>query len=134
MTIHPNPWLAAYAVLIVHLAVIAFNVFGLVVVPLGGWLGWRFVRVRWWRFLHVGSMAVVALQAVCGRACFLTILQGALTGESTSSRPMIMDFVNHVIFWPLPMWAFAVLYVALLAYVVALMKLVPVVRKRRGVE
>jgi hypothetical protein len=35
----------ADTVLALHVGVILFNVFGVVVIPLGGWLGWRFVRV-----------------------------------------------------------------------------------------
>ena len=34
-------------VLAVHLVVIAFNIAGLIVVPLGAALGWRWVRVLW---------------------------------------------------------------------------------------
>lgn len=106
-------------VLAVHIVVIAFNVAGLVLVPVGAALRWRWVRLRWLRLTHLAAMAVVALQAVLGRACFLTDWQGALTGEG-AEEPLIMRWVNSVIFWPLPMWAFTVLYVILLAYVVAL--------------
>jgi hypothetical protein len=124
VTSHSNP-LSAGAVLAVHLAVIAFNLFGLVAIPLGGWLRWRFVHVAWWRWLHLASMAVVALQAVAGQACFLTILQAKLTGEQ-AAPPLIMGFVNRLVFWPLPFWAFVALYVVLFAYVVALLWLVPI--------
>jgi hypothetical protein len=117
-------WLAQ-AVLAMHLVVIAFNLFGLVAIPLGAWLGWRWVRVRWWRWLHLFSMAVVAAQAAAGQACFLTIVQSRLSGAGQAPEPLIMGLVNRLIFWPLPLWAFAVLYVLLLAYVVALMKLAP---------
>src|ERR1039458_2763886 len=87
MTVHPDPLLAG-AVLGAHLAVIAFNLFGLIAIPLGGALGWRFVRVAWWRWLHLASMAAVAVQALAGRACVLTILQDALAGSRTS-EPLI---------------------------------------------
>jgi len=117
-------WLAQ-AVLAVHLVVIAFNLFGLVAIPLGGWRGWRWVRVRWWRWLHLASMAAVAAQAVVGQACFLTIWQAKLSGAAGAPEPLIMGAVNRLIFWPLPIWAFAALYVLLLAYVLALLKLVP---------
>ena len=118
--------LASDTVLIAHLAVIAFNLFGLVAIPLGGWLNWRFVRVRWWRWLHLASMAVVAVQALAGRACFLTILQDELAGASAARPPLIMRLVNGMMFWPMPLWAFTVLYVVLLLYVVVLLRLVPV--------
>lgn len=117
--------LLAQAVLAVHLLVIAFNVFGLVAIPLGGWLGWGWVRVRWWRWLHLASMVVVAVQAVAGQACFLTIWQARLSGAGGAPEPLIMGVVNRLIFWPLPLWVFAVLYVVLLVYVLALLKLVP---------
>lgn len=123
-------WLAE-AVLAVHLGVIAFNLFGLIAIPLGGWLGWRWVRVRWWRWLHLASMAVVAVQAMAGRACFLTLVQARLSGSGGAPEPLIMGVVNRLIFWPLPLWVFAVLYVVLLAYVLALLKLVPP-RRRDG--
>lgn len=112
------------AVLAAHLALIAFNVFGLVIVPLGGWRGWAFVRVRWWRTLHLASMAAVVLQALFGRACILTLWQEALTGGGRHD-PLIMRVINNLIYWPLPMWAFTSAYVALFAYALALWRLVP---------
>jgi hypothetical protein len=111
-------------VLATHLVVIGFNLFGLVAIPLGGWRGWRFVRVRWWRLLHLGSLALVAVQALFGRACFLTLWQDKLSG-AVAEPPLIMRWVNSAIYWPLPMWAFTAAYVALFAYVLALWKLVP---------
>ena len=106
-------------VLALHLLIIAFNIAGLVVIPLGGALGWRFVRWSWLRLVHLGSLAVTAAQALVGRACFLTDWQAALTGEGAPD-PMIMRWINSVVFWPLPMWVFTALYVAVFAYVVAL--------------
>jgi hypothetical protein len=107
------------AVLALHLVVIAFNVAGLVVIPLGAARGWSFVRRRWLRLLHLASLAVVAGQALLGRACFLTDWQGALSG-SGAEDPLIMRWVNSLIYWPLPMWVFTALYLAVFAYVVAL--------------
>jgi len=91
----------AEAVLALHVGVILFNVFGLVAVPLGAWRGWRFVRVPWWRFLHLGALTVVAVQAVMGRACFLTLWQDALCGVSGHETPLIMGWVDHLIYLPL---------------------------------
>ena len=111
------------SVLAAHLAVIAFNVAGLAVIPLGARLGWRLVRIRWLRLLHLGSLAAVALQAALGRACFLTIWQADLAGGR--AEPLIARWVNGVIYWPLPIWAFTVLYLAVFAYVVALWWIAP---------
>jgi hypothetical protein len=112
------------SILVVHLAVIAFNVAGLIAIPLGAALGWRWVRARWWRLLHIASWTVVALQAVLGRACFLTLWQDELTGAS-AQPPLIERWVNGLIYWPLPIWVFGAIYLVLFAAVVALWWLVP---------
>jgi hypothetical protein len=114
----------ASAVLALHLGVIAFNLFGLVAIPLGGWYRWRFVRIIWWRALHLAALAVVALQALFGRACFLTLWQDALAGAA-SPTPLIVRWVNRLIYWPLPLWVFAAMYAAVFAYALALWFLVP---------
>jgi hypothetical protein len=129
----PSLVLAADAVFWLHMAVIAFNVFGLVVIPLGAWRGWGFVRALWWRALHLAALIVVAFQAVLGRACFLTIWEGDLlarAGEAGSSVPLIQRSLTRLVFWPLPIWVFAALYVAVGLYALSLWWLVPVRRRR----
>ncbi len=117
--------IAADAVLAAHLAIILFNVLGLVAVPLGAACGWRFVRIRWWRILHLALLAAVAGQALVGRACVLTLWQAALTGPPAERTPLIMRWVGRLIYWRLPVWSFAVLYVVVLGYALALLRLVP---------
>ncbi|HEX2558449.1 DUF2784 domain-containing protein [Phenylobacterium sp.] len=116
---------AAQLVLAVHLLVIAFNLFGLIATPLGAWRGWSFVRIGWWRALHLVSMAAVAVQALLGRACFLTDWQAALEGRSGGAEPLIVRWVNQAVYWPIPLWVFTAGYVTLLAYALALWRLVP---------
>jgi hypothetical protein len=115
----------AEAVLALHVAIVLFNVFGLVAIPLGAWRGWHFVRVAWWRLLHVAALAGVALQALLGRACFLTLWQDALQGRGGRPAPLLMRWVGRLLFWPLPMSFFAALYAAVFLYVLALLWLVP---------
>lgn len=122
--------LAGQLVLALHVAVIGFNVAGLIAIPLGARLGWRFVRVRWLRLLHLGLLAVVAVQAVLGEACFLTYWQDDLTGGGRED-PLIMRWVNSVVYWPLPMWVFTTVYLAVFAYVLALWRWVPPRPRRR---
>ena len=119
---------AAQAIFWVHIGIITFNVFGLIVIPLGVWLGWAFVRVLGWRLLHLAALLIVALQAVLGRACFLTIWESDLAaraGETSSNLPLIQGWITRLVFWPLPIWAFAVFYVAIALYVIALWVIVP---------
>src|ERR1700722_5649454 len=96
-------WLLGEGILAAHVAIIGFNLFGLVDIPLGARLRWSFVRRSIWRLPHLASLGVVALQAVLGRACFLTVWQADVVGDP-SRAPLIMPWANGLIFWPVPMW------------------------------
>ncbi len=115
----------ADAIFAAHVAIILFNLFGLVAVPIGAMCGWRFVRVRWWRVLHILLLAAVAVQALLGRACILTLWQAALAGAAQDRAPLIAHWVNRLIYWPLPIWVFAVMYLVVFGYALALLWLVP---------
>ena len=119
-------------VLGLHLAVIAFNIVGLVAVPLGAWRRWSWVRVRWWRALHVAALSLVAAQALLGDDCFLTVWESGLlraAGRSGYAAPFIQTWVDRIIYWSLPMAFFTALYVAVWIYVLALWHWVPPARK-----
>ena len=73
-------------------------------------------------------LAVPALQALFGRACFLTPWQAMLEQEASaraSQEPLIARLVDSVIIWSLPICFFAALYVAARIYALALWWLVP---------
>lgn len=121
-----SPQALATAILAVHLGVVVFNVGGLVLVPLGARRDWRWVRNFWLRVLHVVSLAVVAAQALLGRACFLTIWQFALQGRgSGEAPPLIATWINRLLYWPLPSWVFVAMYVAVFVYTLLLWRWVP---------
>jgi uncharacterized protein DUF2784 len=123
----------AEIILSVHIAIILFNVLGLIAVPIGAACGWHFVHVAWWRLLHVVLLGGVAAQALAGRACILTLWQSGLAGSGATPAPLIMSWVDRLIYWNLPIWAFALLYAVVFGYALALLRLVPVywARQRR---
>jgi len=123
--------MTAAAILALHLAIIAFNIAGLILIPVGAAFGWRWVRLRWWRAPHLASWAVVAVQAALGRACILTIWEDRLTGAGPQP-PLIQRWVDSMIYWPLPIWVFSAIYLALFGAVILLWWKVPPLG-RRGV-
>jgi hypothetical protein len=62
--------MSAHAVLAVHIAIIVFNLLGLIAIPLCARFGWSFVCARTWRVLHVLSWGVVALRRRQGVPAF----------------------------------------------------------------
>jgi hypothetical protein len=115
----------AITVLLLHSLVIGFNLLWLIAIPLGGLLHWSFIRAPLWRYLHILSLAVVAVQAALGRACFLTIWQDALTDGSDESQPLIARTIDALIYWPIPIWVFAVGYALIFGYALAMLWIVP---------
>ena len=75
-------WLADL-VLAVHVAIAASIVLGLLLVWLGAFAGWRWVRNPWLRAGHLAAIGYVALQAVAGRICPLTTWEDQLRGVRT---------------------------------------------------
>lgn len=123
---------AAWAVLYFHFAVVLFNVFWLIAVPLGAWLGRDFVRSFRWRIVHLVALVTVAAQAAAGRLCFLTIVQNDLQAAGGGAAPpsLLTRLIIRAIYWPLPDWAFAPLYVLALAFAAFLWFAVPPRRPR----
>jgi hypothetical protein len=54
---------AADAMLITHVAFVAFVVFGLILVYAGFFLKWQWVRKVWFRGVHLVAIGVVVLQS-----------------------------------------------------------------------
>jgi hypothetical protein len=121
-------------VLAIHAAVVAFNIFWMIAIPIGAWRGWRFVRSFWWRSAHIASLVIVAIQPLLGRYCFLTLWQEALkemAGPTALAEPGWLERVlTLMVFWPLPPWIFVYLYVAAAVWTVSLWWIVPPNRRR----
>ena len=113
----------ADAVLVTHFAFVAFMVFGLVMVPIGGLAGWAWVREPWWRWAHLTGMGVVALQAALGQRCFLTVFEGWLrrrAGAPVRDRAFVVRLLDRWLFldvdeealWPVYIVLFGLLLAA----------------------
>jgi Protein of Unknown function (DUF2784) len=114
----------ADAVLLLHLAYVCFVVLGFVAVPLGALRGWRWVRLRWLRRLHLAAIALVALEALLGIVCPLTELEARLRGF-VQPQSLMGRLVEAILFYDLPTWVFTAGYLALTALAIALYRLVP---------
>jgi polyferredoxin len=100
----------ADALLVVHFLIAAFIVGGLPLIWLGAARRWRWVRNPQFRYLHLAAIAIVALEALLGVACPLTVwedlLRGGLRPESFVGR-----WVYAALYYRAPDWLFTVAYV-----------------------
>ena len=56
----------------VHLAIVVFMLALIIAVPIGGLLGWRWIRSMPLRLSHLTIMAYIVFNAARGKLCFLT--------------------------------------------------------------
>ncbi len=120
--------LLADLLLAIHVAIVLFIVGGLVAVVLGGVLRWRWVRLFWWRALHLTAMGFVAVGALVGWTCPLTVWEGALrrgAGEPAYEVGFVQYWLERLLYCDWPGWAFTVLYLAVFGAILLTWRLVP---------
>jgi hypothetical protein len=120
--------LLADLLLVAHVAVVLFIVGGLALIAVGGALGWGWVRLFWWRVLHLAAMGFVAVGAVVGWICPLTVWEDALrrrAGETGYGTGFVQYWLERVLYHDWPDWVFTVLYLAVFGAILAVWWLVP---------
>jgi len=120
--------LLADAILIVHFAFVLFIVGGFVLIGIGAWRGWHWIRHFGFRITHLIAIVFVAGEALVGVVCPLTEWEDALratTGDHASDRSFIARWVHRVMFYSAPEWMFTAVYVAFALAVAATLWLVP---------
>lgn len=104
----------AVLVLILHFLIVLFIVGGFVLIWLGYFRQWRFVRNRTFRLVHLGAMAVVLLESVTGIVCPLTLWEAKLRsfaeGEGDVSIKAVESFVGRLIYYDIDPQLFMILY------------------------
>ena len=115
-----------------HAGVVLFNVGGLLLIVIGGLVGWTWIRQRGFRIAHVALMALVTLEAIFGLTCPLTLLEDALRGVA-NEQSFVQRWTMALIYWNAPPWVFVLLYVAfLLAVIGAWVAWPPIASKQQG--
>ena len=101
--------MVADALLLAHFAIAAFIVCGLVFVWLGAGLGWRWIRNPWFRYLHLAAIVFVAVEALLGVACPLTLWEDLLRG-SVRAESFVARWVHRLLYYRAPEWIFTTAY------------------------
>jgi len=114
--------LLADVVLTVHVAIVLFVVGGLILIIVGNWCAWWWVNALWFRLLHLAAIATVAAEAWLGVVCPLTTLEMWLrtqAGVATYDGSFIKYWLQRVLYFDLPPWAFTVAYTLFCLAVIA---------------
>jgi glucan phosphoethanolaminetransferase (alkaline phosphatase superfamily) len=120
----PATWylFAADLMLFLHLLFVAFVVIGLLLILAGGRWAWGWVRNPWFRGAHLAAIGVVVLQSWFGVVCPLTKIEMLLrerAGDIVYEGTFISHWMESILYYRAPPWAFAAGYTAFGALVLA---------------
>jgi hypothetical protein len=115
---------AADVLLVLHFAIVVFIVGGLILTWVGACLAWAWVRNPWFRYLHLGAIGFVALEAIVGMTCPLTEWEDALRGGG-SSESFVGRWVRYLLYYRAPDWVFTALYLGWTVLTLVTLRLVP---------
>jgi len=105
--------LFADAILLAHVLFVIFVVLGLVLIFLGYFLSWQYVRNPWFRVAHLLGIGAVVLQSWFGVLCPLTKWEMDLranAGEAIYEGSFIAYWLNKLLYYQAPSWVFVVCY------------------------
>lgn len=112
-----------------HVAYVAAVLVGLLLTLLGGALGWRWVRHRWFRSIHLAMIVGVVIRAALWEECPLTwwerdlrVLAGQVDFEGSPLGRVLHDLIHP----DYPIWVFPLVYTIFAVLIAATFWLVPV--------
>lgn len=126
--------IAADAVLAVHVLFVAFVIFGLLAVCIGGLRDWPWVRDLRFRLAHLLGIGFVVAEAWLGMRCPLTAWEMALcarAGDATYAGDFVQHWLQALLYYSAPAWVFTIAYSLFGALVLGSWFLVPPRRERR---
>jgi Protein of Unknown function (DUF2784) len=97
-------WYGLLADLVVafHFVYVGFVVVGQLLICIGVFLRWRWVRNLWFRLAHLLAIGVVALEGVFGVVCPLTTWEAELrrlAGQEVAEGTFIGRWLHNLIFY-----------------------------------
>lgn len=120
--------LLADGILLVHGLFVSFVVFGLLLIVLGLWRGWDWVRNPWFRAAHLAAIAIVVAQSWAGMLCPLTVWENALrenAGQAGYEGSFIGHWLRALLYYEAEPWVFIVLYTLFAALVIGVWIIAP---------
>lgn len=97
----PIPGLLADGILMLHAGIVMFVVVGQILIVVGWWQNWHWVRSFWLRFLHLITIVIVMVQSWLGQMCPLTIWEQQLraaAGKAVHDESLVEFWLSRVLF------------------------------------
>ena len=93
--------LAADLTVICHTGYALFILFGQLAILVGAWQGWRWIRGRRFRLIHLTAILIVVAESLLGIVCPLTTLEKWLrtqAGQATYQGEFLARWAHELLF------------------------------------
>jgi len=111
----------ADGVLLLHVLFVVFVLTGQLLIVLGAYRGWSWIRNWWFRIFHLGSIAIVVTQSWVSLICPLTTLEMRLrvrAGQEQYEGSFIQFWLERLLYYEAPAWVFIATYTVFGLFVV----------------
>lgn len=105
--------LAADAILVTHALFVVFVAGGLILIHVGKFLSWQWVRNPLFRLVHLLGIGLVVLQSWFGVICPLTTWEMNLrsrSAETVYEGSFISHWLTELLYYQAPSWVFVICY------------------------
>ncbi len=117
---------------VIHFGYVIFVILGFTLIVVGIILKWKWIRNFWFRIIHLAAIAGVALEALMGINCPLTVLEFKLRYASFLSGKKVSfvgNIIDSILFYNAPLWLFTIIYTAFAIIVVITFIMAPPSRR-----
>jgi hypothetical protein len=119
---------------LIHLGYVVFVILGFILIVVGIILKWQWIRNFWFRIAHLVAIAGVALEAVLGINCPLTVLEFSLrygVAPSDMRVSFLGGLIDSILYYDAPAWLFTIIYVGFALLVAITFVMAPPNRRNR---
>lgn len=101
--------------MLLHVLFVVFVVAGQLLIVLGWYRGWFWIRNWWFRLFHLGAIVIVVVQSWIGAICPLTTFEMRLrkhAGQEPYEESFIQFWLERLLYYEAPAWVFITVYTA----------------------
>ncbi|WP_372882872.1 DUF2784 domain-containing protein [Psychromonas sp.] len=103
----------ADTILFIHFSFVVFVILALILIVIGGYLKWVWIRNWWFRLTHLAGICFVVVQSWLGLICPLTTFEMWLReqiNEAQYSGSFIQYWLQRILYYQAPDWVFTFIY------------------------
>jgi hypothetical protein len=105
--------LAAELMLVAHVLIATFIIGGLIMIYIGAFCGWHWIRNLWFQSIHLVLIGVVIAQSWLGLICPLTTWEMKLrehAGDAVYAGTFVSHWLKSILYYDAPAWVFTMIY------------------------